>query len=74
MTQYLDSIEKVARLNPNIYFRKENIASTISSNLCPMVTLTWKRDPKKDKVRKKKKVIGIIARQHPSETVSSYVL
>ena len=39
-----------------------------------MITLTWKRDPKKDKVRHKKKIIGVIGRQHPSETVSSYVM
>ena len=66
MIQYVESTEKIAKLNPNIYFRKENIASSISSNQCPMITLTWKRDQKKDKVKRKKKIIGVIARQHPS--------
>ena len=72
MLKYVDHIEKITKLNTNIYFKKENIASTLSSNLCPVLTLTWKRNKKKTKV--KKKIIGVIARQHPAETVSSYVM
>lgn len=47
---------------------------TISTNPCPILTLTWKRDKKKYKIKTRKKIIGVIARQHPSETVSSYVM
>ena len=47
--------------------------TSISSNSCPLLTLTWKRD-KNEKNNYKKKIIAIIARQHPCETVSSYVM
>lgn len=36
-----------------------------------MITLTLKRDRKEDKSRKK--IVVVIARQHPSEIVSSWV-
>jgi murein tripeptide amidase MpaA len=71
----LSNVEKVAKLNSNIYFKKESHISTISSNLVPIITLTWKRDTTKNhKINPKKKIIAIIARQHPCETVSSWVM
>ena len=48
------------------------MAKTISGNDCPLVTLTSKRDRKEDLGRKK--IVIVIARQHPSEVVSSLVL
>ena len=74
LLNYIDSIEKTARLNPNIYFKRENLAASISGNQCPVITLTWKQRRKKEKPHPKKKIIGVIARQHPCETVSSYVM
>lgn len=65
MLRFIDSIEKIAKLNSNIYFKRENKALSISSNICPIITLTWKRDKKKDERKERKKIIGVIARQHP---------
>lgn len=74
LLKFIESVEKVAKLNTNIYFKKESAGSSISSNVCPVLTLTWKREKKKDQKRKRKKIIGVIGRQHPCETVSSYVV
>lgn len=74
LLKYIDTVEKVAKLNTNIYFKKETAGTTISNNICPILTLTWKREKKKDQKRRRKKIIGIIARQHPCETISSYVM
>ena len=73
LVRFLDSVEKVARLNSSIYLKKETHINSISSNCSPVLTLTWKRD-KKDKTTGQKKIIAIIARQHPSETASSFVM
>lgn len=56
-----------------MYFRKEALAATLSCNECPLLTLTWKRDKRREE-RAKKKLVLIIARQHPSEIVSSFVM
>jgi hypothetical protein len=74
LVSYLDRIEKTAKLNGNIHFRKEGLALSISSNECPLLTITWKRDKKKEEVKQRKKIILVLARQHPSEIVSSFVM
>ena len=70
---FIDSAERAAKAVSNIYLRKEALAATLSSNECPLLTLTWKRDKRKEE-KAKKKLILIIARQHPSEIVSSFVM
>ena len=42
LLKYIDTVEKVAKLNTNIYFKKETAGTTISNNICPILTLTWK--------------------------------
>ena len=74
MLKFIDHVEKIAKLNSSLYLKRETIALSISSNQCPVLTLTWKRDKKKLKNKGRKKIIGVIARQHPSETVSSFVM
>jgi hypothetical protein len=64
LLQFLKSLEKRTKSLNNLYFRRETLCSTISRNGCPLVTLTWKRDRKEDK--SKKKIVILIARQHPS--------
>ena len=54
-----------------MYYRRECIAKTISGNDCPLITLTLKRDRKEEIARKK--IAIVIARQHPSEVVGSWV-
>ena len=73
LTAFLDQAERTAKTLSSVYFRKEALASTLSCNECPLLTLTWKRDKRREE-RAKKKLVLIIARQHPSEIVSSFVM
>jgi hypothetical protein len=45
---YIDVMERVAKSNSSLYFRKEGLTSTVSSNECPLLTITWKRDRKRE--------------------------
>jgi hypothetical protein len=74
LVAFLDAIEKTAKSNNSLYIRREALAATLSSNECPLLTITWKRDKKKEEHKSKKKIVLILARQHPSEIVSSYLM
>jgi thiazole synthase ThiGH ThiG subunit len=48
-----------------LYFKREILTRTISANECPLVTLTMKRS-RDDTKKERKKVIAMMARQHPA--------
>lgn len=46
MLKFIENIEKISKLNQHIYFKREVLTKSISSNICPVLTITWKRDKK----------------------------
>ena len=73
MLGLLGEIEEESLKQKELYFKREIHTRTISANDCPLVTLTMKRT-RDDNKKERKKVIAIIARQHPAETVGSFVM
>lgn len=73
MLGLLGEIESESRKQKELYFKREVMACSISANECPLVTLTMKR-PRNDSKKDRKKIIAIMARQHPAETVGSFAM
>lgn len=44
LMSFIENMERSAKNNGNLYFRRETLAATISGNECPLLTITWKRD------------------------------
>ena len=56
----------------SISYKRDKLVSTVSFNSCYLLTITSRRNKSEPKV--KKKYTCIIGRQHPCETVSSFVV
>lgn len=69
--QFLESLEE--RLPEGISMEIKNIGFTLSNNLIPLLRLGSKEEEDEGIRREEKKVILVLARQHPCETVGSFV-
>jgi hypothetical protein len=72
LLSFIAELESKIKNRSNIYYRRGSLAKSISGNDCPLITITSKRDRKEEPTRKK--IAVVIARQHPSEVVSSWVV
>ncbi|KAL4463245.1 hypothetical protein ABPG74_007246 [Tetrahymena malaccensis] len=83
MINHLNStIQKCQTTQPLIHIKKEILCHTISNNAVPLLTITNKEKDfiEKGKTQnpphesKQKKIAMLMARQHPGETVSSFLM
>ncbi|EAR88956.3 zinc carboxypeptidase family protein (macronuclear) [Tetrahymena thermophila SB210] len=76
------TIEKCQLTQPLIQIKKEILCHTISNNAVPLLTITNKEKDQIEKGKtqnppnesKQKKIAMLMARQHPGETVSSFLM
>ncbi|KAL4482478.1 hypothetical protein ABPG72_001454 [Tetrahymena utriculariae] len=79
MINHLNStIQKCQFTQPLIHIKKEILCHTISKNAVPLLTITNKEEKGKTQNplndSKQKKIAMLMARQHPGETVSSFLM
>lgn len=72
LEHYLSQINQKCESNNTISYKQDKLTSTISFNPCYLLTITSKRNKGEPKI--KKKYSCIIGRQHPCETVGSFVM
>ena len=72
LERFLVKLEDKADSLKGLSLKREHLATTISFNSCPILTITQKRNKTEPKIRKR--YICIIGRQHPCETVGSFVM